>query len=350
MGEVTKAKSPLLPLRHDADLFVCDVFDAPIKSDPASMEHPIFTLSKKPDMKIRRYENGPNWAEIRPSTKGLATVFDRDILIYCISQLMKAVNEGRPVSQTLRIKAYDLLVATNRDVNAGGRSYALLKDALERLRGTTIVTNIKQGNGDAHSVFGIVDSAGIVRESLDGRMQEITIKLSDWLYDAVASQEVLTLDRRYFQLSKPLERRLYELARKHVGAQSEFRIGLEKLRLKTGSQSTAKEFRRLINSVIADDAKHNHIPGYSFALDDEIVVMRPKPDATDCLAPTLPKKRLELSPDIYEEARTLARGWDIQVLESEWREWVSKKGIVPRNADKHFLAFCKQRGPYGASR
>ena len=43
----------------------------------AGMEHPVFSISKKPDHQIRRYENGDNYIEISPSTKGMATVFDR---------------------------------------------------------------------------------------------------------------------------------------------------------------------------------------------------------------------------------------------------------------------------------
>ena len=75
VGENTNAdealpRSPLLPIRHQPDFFVCDVFDAAMKGDSSSMEHPIFSLSKKPDMKVRRYENGPNMAEIRPSIVG----------------------------------------------------------------------------------------------------------------------------------------------------------------------------------------------------------------------------------------------------------------------------------------
>ena len=95
VGESTKERSPLLPIRHQPDFFVCDIFDAAVKADAAAMEHPIFSLSKKPDMKIRRYENGEKWAEVRPSVKGLATVFDRDILIYCISQLIAAEHVHR---------------------------------------------------------------------------------------------------------------------------------------------------------------------------------------------------------------------------------------------------------------
>lgn len=56
-------------------------------------------------MKPRRYQNGENFIEMSPSRYGLATVHDRDVLIYCISQCMAALNEGRAVSRTLRFKA-----------------------------------------------------------------------------------------------------------------------------------------------------------------------------------------------------------------------------------------------------
>lgn len=45
-------------------------------------------------------------------------------------------------------------------------------------------------------------------------MQEVEIKLSDWVFNAIEHQEVLTLHRNYFRLRKPLERRMYELARR----------------------------------------------------------------------------------------------------------------------------------------
>jgi hypothetical protein len=68
-----RARSPLLPVRHQPDFFVCDIVDAAIKGDTASMEHPVFSLSKKPDMKIRRYENGDKWVEIRPIATSSST-------------------------------------------------------------------------------------------------------------------------------------------------------------------------------------------------------------------------------------------------------------------------------------
>lgn len=332
------SKSPLLPIRHQPDFFVCDVFDSAMKGDSASMEHPIFTLSKKPDMKIRRYENGSSIAEIRPSIKGVATVFDRDILIYCISQLVAAMNSGREISQRLRLRAHDLLIATNRDTS--GRGYLQLREAFERLQGTQIVTNIITGGTEEFDVFGLIDRAKIIRETRDGRMQEVEIVLSDWVFRAVEAQEVLTLDRRYFQLAKPLERRLYELARKHVGYQSSFRIGLEKLRLKCGSQSTTKEFRRLLQNIITADEQHDHMPGYRIHIEGEMVVMVPKGSPRQM---SLLPSDLVLTDGIRARAKELAPGLDVYALEDDWRSWLTKRGINPRNPDRHFLAFCKRK-------
>ena len=93
MGDNTINRSPLLPDRHPtADFFVCDIFDAAPKGDMASMEHPVFSISTKPDRRIRRYEHGARFVEVTPSVLGLATVHDRDVLIFSISQIMAALN------------------------------------------------------------------------------------------------------------------------------------------------------------------------------------------------------------------------------------------------------------------
>ena len=68
-------RSPLLPDRYPTpDFFVCDLFDAAPKGDMASVEHPIFSLSTKPDTRIRRYEHNDRFVEITPSVIGLASM------------------------------------------------------------------------------------------------------------------------------------------------------------------------------------------------------------------------------------------------------------------------------------
>ena len=150
-----KNQSYLLPDRHpNQDFFVCDILDAVPKDDMASMEHPIFSLSTRPDTKVRVYEHNNNRIQIAPSVLGLATIHDKDILIYVISQLVAKMNQGGTPNRTVRLKAYDLLVSTNRQTS--GRGYHLLKDALERLAGTRVTTDILTNGQREIDGFGLI--------------------------------------------------------------------------------------------------------------------------------------------------------------------------------------------------
>src|SRR5467141_940063 len=78
-------KSRLLPDRHpNRDFFVADILDWALKDDRHTMEHPMFSLSKKPDRKIRHYEHNGSTVTVEPSVRGMATIWDKDILIYAI--------------------------------------------------------------------------------------------------------------------------------------------------------------------------------------------------------------------------------------------------------------------------
>ena len=143
--ETTNRDAQLLPDRHPQhDLFICDVADAILKDVMQHMEHPFYSLSKKPETRIRRYEHNGNWLEITPSVKGLATIYDKDILIYCISQIMHKRNNSEPYSKRVRINSRELLIFTNRGTS--GRDYMALVEALDRLEGTRIRTNIITGD------------------------------------------------------------------------------------------------------------------------------------------------------------------------------------------------------------
>lgn len=337
VDENTIERSPLLPDRRaQGDFFVCDLFEAVPKGDMASMEHPVFSLSTKPDYRIRRYEHNGAFIEIKPSADGLATIHDRDILIYCTSQLMAALNEGKQVSQYVRFRAYDLLSATNRGHD--GRGYEQLKAAFERLSGTRITTNITTGNVEILDGFGLIDSFRIIRATRDGRMQEVEIRLSDWVFNAITHREVLTIHRDYFRLRKPLERRIYELARKHCGRQDEWRVSLATLQKKCGSASTSKEFKRLVQNIVREDETHNHIPDYAVRLEGEdTVVFRSRKSLSGL--PTSSSTVPPLDPETYHDARTVVPGWDVHFLEQQWREWITEP---PRNSDAAFIGFCKK--------
>ena len=64
----------LLPERYPTgDFFVCDFIGANPKDDLASMEHPIFSLSTRPDRKILTYAHNGAEITVTPSVKGRIT-------------------------------------------------------------------------------------------------------------------------------------------------------------------------------------------------------------------------------------------------------------------------------------
>ena len=334
---------PLLPDRHpNPDFFVCDVLDAVPKDDMASMEHPIFSLSTKPDTRIQHYEHNGNKVEITPSVRGLATIHDKDVLIYCISQLVAKLNQGEVPSRVIRLKAHDLMVSTNRETSGDG--YRRLKEAFERLAGTRINTDIMTNGERVISGFGLIDAWEIrVKDPKLGRMVELEITLSKWMYNAVIGREVLTLNRGYFRLRKPLERRMYELARKHCGKQNEWVISLDMLRKKCGSASTDKEFRRLVKAICDEYTLHHHMPDYAVFLEGDNVRFV---NRQTMKAPALLENHSFpiLDPETYHDARTVAPGYDVYFLQREWEAfWVESGKPELKNPDAAFIGFCKRR-------
>jgi plasmid replication initiation protein len=297
------------------------------------MEHPLFSLATRPDLNVVSYEHNGVVVQITPSVRGRATIHDKDILIYCISQLMAALNAGRTVSRTLQLTAHDLLVATNRETS--GDAYRRLREAFERLAGTRITTNIVTGETEVTSGFGLIETWEIVRKTRGGRMVSVAVTLSDWLYRAVLDRSVLTLSRDYFRLRKPLERRIYELARKHCGRQPEWRVSVATLCKKSGSGSPRRVFRAMLREMIVRD----HLPDYQLEEEPgDILRVTPRRD------PAALGDAPRLAAETLETARGLAPGWDVHALESEWKTWWASTGRPRLRApDKAFLGWVRKR-------
>lgn len=338
----------LLPDRHpNRDFFILDVADAAPKDDMASMEHPVFSLSVKPDMRELSYELGDCRLRVVPSGRGLATIMDKDILLYCISKLVHQLNAGEDITPWVDLTAHEVMVATNWRTNQ--ESYQRFEDALVRLKGTVILTDIKTGDHLQTRGFGLIEEFEIDRKGRDGRlspfgrMTRVRIRVSDWTFRAVKGMEVLTINPRYFRLRRPLERRIYELARKHAGeprrgraAKGPFRIGIGKLQQKVGSNAPGKKFRFFLKEIIRD----GHIPDYRIAIEDDLVVfesLRPQ-------VASLPG-RLPLRPATLDKAQAIAaeKGLPLAALEAEWNEWIAETGRLPDRPDAAFLGFCRKK-------
>lgn len=237
-----------------------------------SLEMPLFALSKCRDFKPFEWvsEDGKRSLIVIPSALyGRPTIFDFDVLIYAISVAAKRLNEGLVQGLEVQFTSHEFLRATGRGV--GGKDYKALDAALSRLSTTTIQTNIANGGRVEKSFFHLLDFA-VFEVDKNGRIQGIKVKLSDWIYSAVNTRQILSIDPLYFSLGRPLERKIYQISRKHLGAKALWKIGIEKLLEKTGSRTSTKEFKRELNNVI----KRDQIPNYRLKIERELVVFYTK--------------------------------------------------------------------------
>ena len=321
------------------DFFILDIADAVPKDDMATMEHPLFSLATKPDMRHLEYRNGDNVMKIRPSGIGLPTIKDKDILIFVVSQLMAMKNREEPIGDTVRFSARELSVATNRPI--GGNHYKRLEDAFARLQGTQFVTNIKTGDKVETRIFSLIDEGGFVRTADEKfRLDYCEVKLSRWMMRAVESNQVVTISPDYFFLRRPLERRLYEIARKHCNDKPKWQIGLAKLQLKTGSNAPIKRFRHNLREIIKSDTT----PFYRFEIDEaDLVTVRPRKAPAKAVTADL-----KIPEWAEEKARKVAveKGWDYRVLLNNWQDFAkaeAAKGNAPDNAGAAFVGYCNKQ-------
>lgn len=262
----------LSSIKHpQQDLFIADLFDTvSFQLDQASMEYPLFAL-KAGDTKPRFYEQKGFKVKIDPNSAGIATIHDKDVWIYSISKLMQAMAEGKPIDRTVHFTIYDYLKTTNRSV--GGKDYERAKDSLDRLRSTSITTEIETDKIREARGFGLIDNWRVVEEK-DGRMVRVSVTLPEWLYRSVTSKSVLTLHPDYFRIRKPLDRRIYELARKHCGKNQQWIFNLKELYKRTGSTASIREFKRSIKAL----SDSNQLPEYDILLVDRKLCTDTKKD------------------------------------------------------------------------
>ena len=343
---MTVSSGQLKPLKYpQGDLFVCDVTDVILKDDMASMEHPFYSLSKKPDREVRRYENNGKWIEFRPSIKGLPTIYDKDLIIYAISHLVAGVEEGADIPKTVEIDPYSFFLFTHR--GTGGRDYQALCDSLDRIDGTRYRTNVLFDGTKTDEWMGIIDKAALETDAKTNRPKKLRLTLSDMIIEAIKERRnVLTLHRDYFRLRKPIQRRVYELARKHCGSQEEWRPYLKTLHIKSGSKASLREFRRAIRELVEEQM----LPDYEIAYneDEDQVIFRNRGTVAPPLIPSTKSQGTvpPLNPETFTRAKEAAPGWDVYYIEQEWREWMTEPPCKP---DEAFIGFCKKwyekRGP-----
>lgn len=245
------------------DFFVAYLTDLPLRDQRDVMERPFFSLAKSKRTEPIEYTSpkGDIWVKVFPNTSfGMATIWDADILIWAVSQIVEMMNRGdTDIPRTIRFHPYDLLKAIGRSPK-GKEHYDRLRSALDRLTHTAVKTNIRAGGLKKTASFHWLDSW---REIVDERTQQsrgMEVTLPDWLYKGIlAKGGVLSIHEDYFHLTGGLERWLYKVARKHGGMQEHgFFISLPTLYEKSGSEEPYRNFKIRLRKI----AERDELPEY----------------------------------------------------------------------------------------
>jgi plasmid replication initiation protein len=254
------------------DLFIALPSDLPARDQQDLMERPFFSLSKNKRTTPIEYRVGENYIRVTANTDhGMATVWDADILIWAASQITEALSRGMKTSRFFRLSAYDLLTFIRRGTS--GRHYQELKAALDRLKSTSVVTNIRQGKRKERHHFSWLNEWKEITDEY-GHSLGIEFILPDWLYDGIINQRlVLSIDPTYFDLTSGIERWLYRVVRKHGGRQKTgWSFTFRQLYEKSGSLARFSDFAIDLRKIVARQS----IPEYWLSIhrneyDEEIL-------------------------------------------------------------------------------
>lgn len=260
MTEVTPPQGDLF--RLDSPLY------GDIQGERTVAEFPFFALTKRAQMETLTFESEAARIEINPSKTGVATIYDKEILLYIASLMVGRLENGETVDRTLSFTANDLFRMTG--TNRSARSYSSLKASLSRLQGTQIITNIETGGEGSDSAFSWLLKADIKYTKLpngERQVKHVEVMLCDWLHRAILTdRRIAAYHDGFFKLG-PIERRLYELAKFNCIDGVRFEADAVDLAGRVGCSlepRSIENFKRTLRGV----AREQSLPEYSLSLTD----------------------------------------------------------------------------------
>ena len=210
-------------------------------------EFPLFSL--KLDKKISEYKftnkNGTT-ITINSTKFGRATMQDADLWLYCITKMMQLIYEEKTLTRRIVFTGYDYLKKTGR--NTAGPNYQQIIDSLQRLSSTRLETNKTIETWKVGAGLGLIDSYGYIKDEKTGKTIRIEVVLPEWLYTEVLSKKIVTINPKYLEL-KPLEKRLYQLAKIHCRNSQNTEFSLNYFAEKVGSFEVLRNFRIKIKKI-----------------------------------------------------------------------------------------------------
>ena len=220
------------------------------------MAWPCFALGKRPRHLPIQHEYRGDFLRVVPvsAVPGLATIWDADLLIWAVSQLVEAHDRRLSVSPALMVSGFQVLRFLGR--GTGQTQYRQLTAALDRLAGSAVETSIGASLA-APARFRWIERWA----RTDGGLMVV---MPDWLLAVVIERRrVLRIEPAYLRLTGGIARWLWRLLRRHAHEKSTgWEISLLALHARSGSLARRTDFVADLRRI----ARANALPGYRLSL------------------------------------------------------------------------------------
>ena len=271
-----------------------------IRGERSIMDFPFFALEKKTLPDEIEHSVGRTSIKIRAGGAGRATMYDKETLRYGASLICERMRRGEEVTQEIVFTAHDFFRATGTR-NPGKRNYDRFNEALSRLQGTQIQTNLKTGGQIHRGWFSWVENAQAVYDdgSTTGieRLRAVKLRLCDFLFRAIQrDQQIYSYHHDYFRLGL-IERRIYEIARSHCD-EGPYAVPLDELYAAVGTRTAIRKFK----AQLMEMEEQNALPQYTVTVREntEGTSKRAKASETIVTLAERPRELVTILPSVYE--------------------------------------------------
>ncbi len=228
------------------------------------MNIPIVSISKKKRIEPIEYHNKERnvYFKVEPNPLyGAPTIYDFDILIYITSILNECINNNQKPSRYIEIvpnRLFSVCGWVKKNEKAGGYEYDRLNKALDRLKKTSNITNIRVGDYSDEKDWSWITEINRRRDK-KGKYVGIKVVIAEWLYNAIINRKVLSIHKDYFKIKSGTGKYLYRIIRKMAGSNKiGIRINLKKVYEFFPEGKEYKYWKREIMKII----QSNDLPEY----------------------------------------------------------------------------------------
>ncbi len=99
----------------------------------------------------------------------------------------------------------------------------------------------------------------------------------------------------------------------------------------------------MVKAIVDVNNVEHHIPDYTFELDGDLFIIRPRHDFTEIYGDgkATSISQIHLASHVHEKAKKFLNGWCPYAVESDWRAMLQDKGTAPDNPEGSYIGYAK---------